>query len=225
MKYLAASNRKINSLESPIFAHVNNVHQSEINPSIGFDFLTGLNSSVRSDPDVIILSDVPDSEVAASVCRISARCVLVALVNALSASASIVMLREMGGAPSLLSQYLTLALHQRLIRKLCPACSEQTRPTEAELADAGLTNADVHGLNIRKAKGCKECNFIGYSGRIAIFETLVSKFNIAEKILQAPAADIERAAIQDGMVSLRNQCLQKIGEGLTSIEELQRLRT
>lgn len=224
MKHLAASNRKITSLESPIFAHVNNIHQSEINPSIGFDFLTGLNSIIRSDPDVVILSDIPDSEVAALVSRIAARCIVAALMNAPSAAASIVLLREMGAAPSLLSQNLAFALNQRLIRKLCPSCSQESRATDEELARAGLTNAEVHGLNIRKAKGCKDCNFIGYNGRIAIFESLVSNYNIAEKILQASASEIEGSAVRDGMVTLRNQCLQKIGEGITTLEELQKLK-
>lgn len=224
MKHLAASNRKITSLESPIFAHVNNIHQSEINPSIGFDFLTGINSIIRSDPDVVILSDIPDSEVAASVCRISSRCVVVALMNAPSAAASIVLLREMGAAPSLLSQNLTLALNQRLIRKLCPSCFQESRVTEEELSQAGLSSVDVQGLNMRKAKGCKECNFIGYYGRMAIFESLILNYTIAEKILNASAADIEASAAGDGMLTLRSQCLQMIGDGITTLDEFQKLK-
>ena len=92
------------TLESPVFSHIKNIHQSEINPSLGFDFITGLNSIIRSDPDVIFVSDVPDAEVAATICKIAGKSVVVATLNSISAANTVVLLRELGASASLLSQ-------------------------------------------------------------------------------------------------------------------------
>jgi type IV pilus assembly protein PilB len=223
MRYLSGSSRKVMTLESPIFADVKNIHQSEINPSIGLDFSTGLNSIVRSDPDVIFVSDIPDAEVAAAVCKIAARCVVIATLYAISSANTIVLLRELGASPTLLSQSLSLVINQRLIRRICPHCSEKSPVSEAMLMRMGLSPQEAQGLNPYAGVGCKECNFIGFNGRIAIFEVLVPSGRMTEVIARnSSAREIEKNAVKNGMVSLRGRCLQKINEGITTIEEFQK---
>ncbi|HSP05714.1 MAG TPA: ATPase, T2SS/T4P/T4SS family [Acidobacteriota bacterium] len=225
MKYLSGSSRKVMTLESPIFSSVKNIHQSEINPAVGFDFITGLNSIVRSDPDVVFLSDIPDAEVAATVCRIASRCVGAATLNAVSAASTIVLLRELGASPSLLSQVLSLVVNQRLIRRICPHCSEKSPVSVSLLMRMGLTKQEADGLSAYAGAGCKECNFIGFNGRIAIFEVLECNPRITEVIGKDPSArDIERVAVKAGMVTLRATCLRNINEGVTTIEEFQKAK-
>ena len=225
MKHLSGSQRKVMTLESPIFSSVKNIHQSEINPSVGFDFVTGLNSIVRSEPDVIFLSDIPDAEVAATVCKIATRCVVVATLNAVSSASTIVLLRELGATPPLISPVLSLVLNQRLIRRVCPHCSEKSPVSESLLVRMGLTSLEAQGLNAYAGAGCKECNFIGFNGRIAIFEALEGNDRISEAISSAaPVRELERIAIKSGMVTLRAICLQKVNEGVTTIEEFQKAK-
>ncbi len=223
MRYLASSNRKVMTLESPIFATIRHVHQSEINPSAGFDFITGLNSIIRSSPDVIFISDIPDAEVAATVCKIASRCIVVASLNAISSANTIVLLRELGASASLLSQSLSVVLNQRLIRRICPHCSSKSPVSEALLMRMGLTQLEAQGLNAYAGTGCKECNFIGFNGRIAIFEVLSNDPPITEIIgRNSSSNEIEKVAVKHGMLTLRSRCLQRINEGITTIEEFQK---
>lgn len=222
-RYLSNSNRKVMTLESPIFSHISNIHQSEIDPSVGFDFFTGLNSIIRSDPDVIFLSDIPDQEVAATICKIAAKCVVVASVNAISAANSIIMLKELGASPSLLSQALSLVINQRLVRRICVHCCEKLPISQSLLVRMGLSEAEAAGLNAYVGGGCKQCNYLGFSGRVAIVEVLVSNPTVAETIARnSSAKEIEQAAVSIGMISLRSRCLEKINEGITTIEEFQK---
>jgi type IV pilus assembly protein PilB len=223
MRYLASSNRKVMTLESPIFATIRHVHQSEINPSAGFDFITGLNSIIRSSPDVIFISDIPDAEVAATVCKIASRCVVVASLNAISAANTVVLLRELGASASLLSQSLSAVLNQRLIRRICPHCSSKSPVSEALLMRMGLTQLEAQGLNAYAGTGCKDCNFIGFNGRIAIFEVLSNDPPVTEVIgRNSSSHEIEKVALKHGMLTLRSRCLQRINEGITTIEEFQK---
>lgn len=225
MRYLSGSNRKIMTLESPIFSHIKNIHQAEINPAAGFDFVSGLTSIVQSDPDVIFLSDIPDAEVAANICKIASKCVVVATLNAVSTSTTITMLRELGASPSLLSQALSLVVNQRLIRRICPHCCEKSPISETILIRMGLTKKEADGLNTYAGVGCKQCNYLGFSGRIAIFEVLNQNAKISELIARNnPASEIEQVAMSLGMMSLRQTCLEKINEGMTTIEEFQKAR-
>jgi type IV pilus assembly protein PilB len=223
MRYLAGSQRKIMTLESPIFATIRHVHQSEINPSTGFDFITGLNSIIRSNPDVIFVSDIPNAEVAATICKIAARCVVVAWLNAISSSSAIVLLSELGASAALLTQSLSIAISQRLVRKICTHCSAKSPVSESLLKRMGLTQHEAQGLNAYAGTGCKECNFIGFNGRTAIFEVLQLTPGISEVISRSPSPqELEKAAIKDGMLSLRSRCLQRVNEGITTIEEFQK---
>jgi type IV pilus assembly protein PilB len=224
MGYFSKSNRKVMTLESPIFSHVANIHQSEIDPGIGFDFRTGLTSIIRSDPDVIFLMDVPDAEAAATVCKAAAKCVVVLTLSALSAANTITMLRDLGSSASLLSQALSLVVNQRLVRKICEHCCEKMPISQSMLMRMGLTEEESANLNAYIGAGCKECNYLGFNGRLPIFEILPAEFIQDAVAKNASAREIEVLAVQNGMVTLRQRCLQKINEGITTVEEFQKCK-
>jgi type IV pilus assembly protein PilB len=225
MGQLSRSNKKVMTLESPIFSKIPNVHQSEINPAIGFDFITGLNSITRTDPDVIFLSDIPDAEVAATICKIAAKCVVGATMNALSAANTIAMLRELGASASLLSQSLSLVINQRLIRKICSHCCEKMPISQSMLMRMGLTEKESANLNAYVGAGCKECNYLGFTGRIAIFEILNAYTEVREAIARnASAREIETLAAELGTSTLRTRCLEKINAGITTLDEFEKCK-
>ncbi len=225
MGQFSSSNRKVMTLESPIFSNVDNIHQSEINPANGFDFKTGLSSVIQSDPDVIFLSDIPDAEAAATVCKVSAKCVVVATLTALSAASTIAMLRELGASPSMLSQSLSLVINQRLIRRVCVHCCEKMPISQSMLVRMGLTEQESAKLNAYVGAGCQDCNFLGFTGRSAIFEVLSCDPAVADAITKNNSAkEIENVAAEHGMITLRKRCLESINQGITTLEEFQKCK-
>jgi type IV pilus assembly protein PilB len=225
LRYLAASNRKVMTLESPIFTMIKNIHQTEINPAAGYDYVSVLNSIIRSDPDVIFLSDVPNAEVATTLCKIASRCVVVVALTADSAADAIVFLRELAASPSMLSHSLSLVVNQRLIRKICAHCSRKSAVSESMLNKMGFRAGEMPRLESYSGAGCEECNYLGFQGRTAIFEVLTVNQRVSELTAAGAAAkEMERTAVQMGMISLRSRCLQKVGQGLTTIEEFEKCK-
>ncbi|MGH9856715.1 MAG: GspE/PulE family protein, partial [Acidobacteriota bacterium] len=225
MGYISKTNRKVMTLESPIFSNLPNINQSEVNPAIGFDFKTGLSSVARSEPDVIFLSDIPDADSAAIIFRTAAKSVVVATLTALSAAGTIVMLRELGASTSLLSQSLSLVVNQRLIRKICSHCCEKMPVSQSMLIRMGLTEQESAALNAYMGVGCKDCNYLGFTGRVPIFEVMQIDDRMRQSIASdATAKDIENIAIEQGMSSLRKRCLEKVNQGITTLEEFQRCK-
>ena len=225
MGHVAKIKRKVMTLESPIFSNLPDINQSEVNPSIGFDFKTGLSSIIRSEPDIIFLSDIPDADSAATVFQTSTKCVVVVTLTGLSAAGTIVMLREFGASASLLSQTLSLVINQRLIRKICSHCCEKMPVSQSMLVRMGLTEQESASLNAYMGVGCKDCNYLGFSGRVPIFEVMRPDDRVRELIAaNASVKDIESIAIEQGMTSLRKRCLEKINQGLTTLEEFQRCK-
>ena len=225
LRYLSESNRKIMTLESPIFSHVKNIHQSEINPAAGFDFAAGLNSIVQSNPDVVFLSDIPDAEVAANVCHIATKRVVVTTLSASSAVNTLIQMRELGATPSVLSQALKVVLTQRLVRRICQHCREKSPISEPILMRMGLSEREAARLATFSGVGCKQCNYLGFSGRLAIFEMLRPVPAIA-KLVNAGASgqELVQAAHEAGMITLRQRFLEMVNEGQTTIEEFQKAR-
>lgn len=224
MGHFSKSNRKAMTLESPIFSKIPNINQSEVNPGIGFDFKTGLSSIVRSDPDVIFLSDIPDAEAAAIICKAAAEALVIATVTSVSAAGTIVMIRELASAP-LLAHSLSLVVNQRLIRKICSHCCEKMPISQSMLMRMGLTEQESTELNAYMGVGCKDCNYLGFSGRVPIFEVMRCDDRIRQAVAgNASSKEIENIAIEQGMSSLRKRCLEKINQGLTTLEEFQRCK-
>jgi len=225
IKHLAESNKKVFTLEAPIYQRIENIHQAEINPSAGFDYLSGLNTIIQSDPDAIYISDVPNAEVAIQSMKIASKALIIADMNANSSSQVITIFRQMGVPNTLLASSISMIINQKLVRKICDKCKEEYPIQPELLKHMGFSKKEASELKAFHGKGCNDCNLLGYKGRIALFEVLKPSNKIKTMILQnEPEDEIIKQAQREGFQLLRNDCIEKIKLGLTTIEEFQRIK-
>jgi type IV pilus assembly protein PilB len=129
----------------------------------------------------------------------------------------------MGIEPFLVAASLNLILAQRLVRRICPKCKEEVEVHPEAVRELGLTPEDVAGIKFYSGKGCPNCNNTGYSGRQGVFEVMPASPTIRRMILdRASTAELRKRAIQEGMLTLRQDALMKLGKGTTTIEEVLR---
>ncbi|MBI1976413.1 MAG: Flp pilus assembly complex ATPase component TadA, partial [Candidatus Omnitrophica bacterium] len=189
----------------------------QVKPEIGLTFATGLRAFLRQDPDIIMVGEVRDLETA-QICIRAALTghLILSTLHTNDCVGSIPRLIDMGAEPYLVMASLNLLISQRLVRRLCQHCKEPYEPEKDILFKYG-----IHTELLYKAKGCDKCSFIGYKGRLAVFEFLAITENIRQMVLKsASASEIKQAAHKEGMVSLRDAGMKKVQEGLTTIEEV-----
>jgi type II secretory ATPase GspE/PulE/Tfp pilus assembly ATPase PilB-like protein len=210
--------RSIVTLEDPIESVIPGVVQSQINPAAGFDFATGLRSLMRQDPEVILVGEIrdPTTAVTAFQAALTGQLVL-STFHAGSATGAIGRLADMGIEPYVLRSGVLAIVCQRLIRRLCDC----KRPIEDTAAPLGLPAERAW-----TAAGCLECGGTGYRGRTLLAElfTAVDKTELARAILsKSDAADLERLAVADGMVTRWQRAVAAIEAGTTSPAEIRRV--
>jgi len=213
--------RSLVTLEDPVERKMEMVRQTDINPKIGLTFAEGLRYLLRQDPDVIMVGEIRDTETAriAVEAAITGHLVL-ATIHTNNAAGAIVRMINMGVEPFLLSTALKFVSSQRLARENCPFCKVEYRPPE-EL----LNILDVpRDIKFYHSTGCDKCNQTGLLGRKGIHEILVVTRPIQELILKSPSdVQINQLAKEEGMMNLRRAALQKVFDGIISIEEAIRL--
>ena len=223
------------TLEDPIEYFLEGINQSQIKPEIGYEFSTGLRHILRQDPNVIMVGEVRDEETAELVTHaaLTGHIVLSSL-HTTNASGVIPRLIDLGVKPYLIPVTLSIAIAQRLVRTLCPECKKQVKaPKEIE----ELILKEIEGLppeikqeikikrplQIFQPVGCKKCNQLGFTGRISLFEVLAMTKSLAEIILKDPSeARISEEALRQGMVTMKQDGILKVLEGITVIEEVLR---
>jgi type IV pilus assembly protein PilB len=216
------------TVEDPVEYRLGGVNQVQINARAGLTFATALRSILRSDPDVVMVGEIRDSETA----KISIEAALtghlmLSTLHTNDAPGALTRLNEMGVEPFLTGSAVTGVLAQRLGRKLCTHCCEMYQPSVEDLLKARVSPdiaAQADGMVFYRKKGCPRCNQTGYKGRIGIFQLLTMTEQLetlaAEK---ASREEIERAAMEDGMRTLWDDGIAKVAAGLTSVEELARV--
>jgi len=216
------------TVEDPVEYRLAGVNQMQINVRAGLTFASALRSILRSDPDVVMVGEIRDAETA----KISIEAALtghfvLSTLHTNDAPSTITRLGEMGVEPFLVGAAVSAVLAQRLARKLCPHCCEAYQPGPAELLDARVSPEVAHALDgavFYRRKGCPRCGHTGYRGRIGVFQLLRMSEEIAALAVQrASRAEIERAALAQGMRTLWDDGMQKVAAGLTSVEELARV--
>jgi type IV pilus assembly protein PilB len=212
------------SIEDPVEYEVEGVKQIHVNPKAGLTFASGLRSMVRSDPDTLMVGEIRDSETAqiAMEAALTGHLVLSTL-HTNDASIAAARLIDMGVEPFLIASGVECVVAQRLARRLCEACKRPAKVTAAELKEIG---ASPNGKKFEAYEpvGCVECNATGYRGRIGLYEVLVLTDEIRTLILnKASSGEIEQAAVAAGMHRLRDDGLQKVRDGITSIPEMLRV--
>jgi type II secretory ATPase GspE/PulE/Tfp pilus assembly ATPase PilB-like protein len=213
---LARSPRAVMTIEDPIEYELPNANQIEVDEKAGLTFPGGLRTILRSDPDVLLVGEIRDSETAQTAVQaaMTGHLVLTSL-HAHSAAGSVTRLRELGVAPGLIASALNLIVAQRLARRLCDECKQtyQLAHDEPELA-AGTT--------LWHAMGCPSCGGSGYRGRVALYEFLPIRGEIRGLVEDSTEA-IFAAGLRSGMRTLRSDGLRLCREGVSSLEEIRRV--
>jgi general secretion pathway protein E len=218
--------KKILTVEDPIEYHLEGINQIQVQPSIGLNFAHVLRSILRQDPDIIMIGEIRDVETARIAIQASLTGHLVlSTLHTNDAASAITRLLDMGVEDYLLTSTLTGIAAQRLVRSLCPAC-RVAEPALAELVEhLGLHRyAAGPEILVYRPVGCDQCNGTGYFGRMGLVETLVVNEEIRRLILrQAESKELQRAAIEAGMVSMYDDGMHKALSGVTTVEEVLRV--
>ena len=228
---LAQINRpeiNIITVEDPVEYRLAGVNQVQINVRAGLTFASSLRSILRSDPDVVMVGEIRDTETA----KISIEAALtghfvLSTLHTNDAPSTITRLGEMGVEPFLTGAAVSAVLAQRLARKLCSHCCEAYSPTEAELLEARVSREVARssdGAVFYRKKGCPRCNHTGYRGRIGLYQLLTMTEEVASLAVRHASRDeIARAAMDGGMRTMWDDGMEKVATGLTSVEELARV--
>jgi type IV pilus assembly protein PilB len=216
------------TVEDPVEYRLAGISQVQINPRAGLTFANALRSILRSDPDVVMVGEIRDGETA----RISIEAAMtghfvLSTLHTNDAPSALTRLNEMGVEPFLTGASVTGVLAQRLARKLCSHCCEPYTPTADELVAARVSpelSGAPGGITFYRKRGCPRCGQSGYRGRLGIYQLLSMTENLAElSAAKASRQEIERSAMESGMMTLWDDGLAKIQAGLTSLEELARV--
>ncbi len=213
---------KIVTIEDPVEYNLRQISQIQVQSQIGLTFAAGLRSVLRHDPDVVLIGEVRDAETAGSAIQASMTGHLVfSTVHTNDAASTFTRLIDMGIEPYLVASTVQGVLAQRLVRRLCVNCRAEWVPMSADVpADCPLPAGQL----LWKAAGCRECRGTGYSGRIAIFELLLTSSQTRALCMQrADAAAIRDDAMRQGMRTLRQSGWQRVLAGETSLDELVRV--
>lgn len=221
--------REVNlvTLEDPVEYNIEGVNQVQINEKTGMTFANGLRAILRQDPDIIAVGEIRDGETAEIAMRAAITGhVVLSTVHTNDAVGTIERLIDIGVEPYLVASALRGVISQRLVRRLCPHCKEAYQPSAEELQDLGI--ADGAGMQFYRSKGCPKCFDTGYHGRIAVFEFLPVDRAVRTMISDGSAraqieAYLKDAAQKTGFISLRDNGLRLLAEGVTSVEELLRV--
>jgi type IV pilus assembly protein PilB len=215
--------KNIITIEDPVEYQLEGITQIQVNPKAGLTFATGLRSMMRADPDIIMVGEIRDTETAkiAVESALTGHLVLSTL-HTNDAPTAITRLLEMGIEPFLVASAIDCVVAQRLARQLCSTCKKRTLIPAQHLRDNGFSS--TYDLEAYEPAGCARCGSSGYKGRVGLFEVMAVSEEIRQLILErAPADQIAAVAVREGMRRLRDDGLEKVKLGRTSIAEVARV--
>src|SRR3989344_362549 len=216
------------TLEDPVEYQMPGVNQVQINPQAGLTFASGLRSFLRQDPNIIMVGEIRDEETAELAIQASLTGHLVfSTIHTNSASGALPRLLDMEAEPFLLASTMTCVVGQRVVRKICDNCRESYAPPAAIIEEIKAVLGKLYSasqIQHYKGNGCNECGNSGYIGRTGIYEVLLVSERISKMILEhASTGDMERVAIEEGMITMKQDGYLKALEGVTTIEEVLRV--
>src|SRR6185369_5985288 len=215
----------IMTAEDPVEYNLKGVNQVQINEGVGRTFAAALRSFLRQDPDVILVGETRDLETA----QISIRAALTghlvfSTLHTNDCPSTVARLLDMGIPPFLISSSLLLILAQRLARKVCAGCKEPYEIEESSLEPYGHLTKSTGRIQVYRGKGCDKCSGTGMKGRVALYEVMPVSQELRDLVLRsAPTAELRQKAQEQGMRTLRQSGLQKVIEGVTTVEEVLRV--
>lgn len=217
---------KIITTEDPVEYQLEGINQIQVHPKIGLTFAATLRSILRHDPDVILVGEIRDLETAENAIQASLTGHLVfSTLHTNDAAGAYTRLTDMGVEPFLVASTVEAVMAQRLVRTLCPECKEPYRPNPETLpADFPLAELERQGNLLYRPRGCRTCRRVGYLGRVGLFELLVTTDTIRQLAQdRASSWKLRKAAIAEGMVTLRQDGWKKVLSGTTTIDEVVRV--
>lgn len=220
----------IMTLEDPVEYQMPGINQVQINPAVGLTFATGLRSFLRQDPNIILVGEIRDQETTELAIQAALTGHLVfSTLHTSNAAGALPRLVDLGAERFLLASTMTAILGQRIVRKICDHCKVSYAPLPQIVAEmkAVLGNLfpSANGeLKLYKGKGCEDCGDSGYLGRVGIFETLPVTDKITALVLTNPdSSTIEKEAIAEGMITMKQDGYIKVLQGITTVEEVLRV--
>jgi type IV pilus assembly protein PilB len=230
---------KIITLEDPIEYHLTRIEQTQVEPEKGFDFASGLRSVLRQDPDVVLVGEIRDLETVQTALHASLTGHLVfSTLHTNDAPGIIPRLIDLGASPAIIAPAINIGLAQRLVRKVCKACSGKKHASAEEAKKIKTLTESIppqikakvkiptidEKLMIPDVKGCPKCNETGYKGRIGIFEIFQIDDEMERLILAKPTEiEVKELARKNGMINMKEDGALKVLSGLTTLKELERI--
>jgi len=214
----------IMTAEDPVEFQLPGINQVQMKENIGLNFAAALRSFLRQDPNIVLVGEIRDFETAEIAIKASLTGHLVlSTLHTNDAPSTINRLMNMGIEPFLVATSVNLIVAQRLIRRICSNCKEEEDAPIQALLNIGFSEAEAPEIQLYRGRGCDNCNQRGYKGRVGLYEVMTISEDIRELILSgATAIELRRKAMEEGMIGLRQSGLQKIRDGVTTIEEVVR---
>lgn len=230
LRKIKKSEIKIITIEDPIEYHLQGISQTQVAPKKGYDFASGLKSVMRQDPDVILVGEVRDTETVNTALQaaLTGHLVLTTL-HTNDAAGVVARLTSLGAKIANIAPAVNVVLAQRLVRKICPKCKKMEKISSQDFKkvknELGLLKIKINkNIKIARVQKCEFCNLTGYKGRIGIFEIFLVDDKMERLILKNPSiADLKKAAIERGMTTMKQDGFLKILDGITTIEEMERV--
>lgn len=226
---------KVITIEDPIEYHLPGIVQTQVEKAKNYTFASGLRSALRQDPDVIMVGEIRDQETAEIAVHSALTGHLVfSTLHTNTAAGTFPRLIDLGVNPKVITSAINLSMAQRLVRKLCNDCKEETAPTTEELftikkilstiQNKSRIPADINKIWKPKEGGCPSCEKTGYKGRLGVYEAILSDEALEEVIQKNPSErEIERVAEKQGILNMRQDGVLKVLRGITSMAELARV--
>lgn len=220
--------RNITTVEDPVEYQIRRINQVQVNKRKDLTFANALRAFLRQDPDVIMVGEIRDQETAEIAVRAALTGHMVfSTIHANDAASTATRLASMGTEPFMAASALTLVAAQRLVRRACPHCLEIYEPDHSvlmALEAAGIAENDLSPEHYRRGKGCVACKGRGYQGRLAVLELMALSPELRQLVAAGrPAGEIRSQALAEGMITLKGNGLDKVREGLTTVEEILRV--
>ncbi len=227
---LNTSRVNISSLEDPVEYQMPGVNQVQVNPAVGLTFAEGLKAFLRQDPNIILVGEIRDRETTDLALQAALTGHLVfSTLHTSDAAGVLPRLIDLGAEKFLLASTMNAVLGQRIVRKVCSACKVGYAPPQSLIDEIKATlgklfPADLPKIEFYKGKGCDECGGSGYIGRVGIFELLPISEKVSQLVLEHPdSGSIEKEAIAEGMITMKQDGYLKVLKGTTTIEEVLRV--
>ncbi|MEN3004388.1 ATPase, T2SS/T4P/T4SS family [Dehalobacterium formicoaceticum] len=222
-----APEKNIVTIEDPVEYVLEGINQIRVNDKAGLNFANGLRAILRQDPDILLIGEIRDGETAGIAVRAATTGHLVlTTLHTNDAAGALPRLIDMGIEPFLVASTVIGVMAQRLVRLICPLCKEAYELAEHAVERKFMGIGPDQGVTLYRGSGCPQCSFTGYRGRIAIQELLPVRETQQQLILaRSPVNEIAQSAIEDGMLSLTQDGIQKALLGLTTIDEVMRVAT